>query len=187
MTKAELRIKYKELRNAFSEEDIAVLSLAIANRLISLPIWKKIYYHFFLSIAENKEVDTEYVLHLIAGKDKEVVVSKSDFETRQMTHYLLTDATKFRKNSYNIPEPIDGLEVPVAKIDVVFVPLLAFDINGNRVGYGKGFYDLFMSECLPDTLKIGLSFFEAEQTIDDVFENDVKLDFCITPNRIYEF
>jgi len=187
MTKTELRIKYTELRNALSEEDIAVLSLAIANQLISLPIWKKTYYHFFLSIAENKEVDTEYVLHLIAGKDKEVVVSKSDFETRQMTHYLLTDATKFRKNSYNIPEPIDGLEVPVAKIDVVFVPLLAFDINGNRVGYGKGFYDLFMSECRPDTLKIGLSFFEAEQTIDDVFENDVKLDFCITPNRIYEF
>jgi len=187
MTKTELRIKLKESRNGLSEEDIAVMSLAIANQLISLPIWEKTYYHVFLSIAEKKEVDTEYLLHLLAGKDKEVVVSKSDFDTRKMTHYLLTDATKFQKNKYNIPEPVDGLEVPVAKIDVVFVPLVAFDIKGNRVGYGKGFYDVFLSECRPDTLKIGLSCFEAEEAIDDVFEKDVKLDFCITPDCIYEF
>jgi 5-formyltetrahydrofolate cyclo-ligase len=57
---------------------------------------------------------------------------------------------------------------------VVFVPLLAFDKKGNRVGYGKGFYDAFLSKCKPETIKIGLSFFEAEETIDDVFEND----FC---------
>jgi 5-formyltetrahydrofolate cyclo-ligase len=187
MTKRELRAKYKQLRNALSEKNIEEMSLAIANQLISLPVWEKTYYHVFLSIAENKEVDTEYILHILAGKDKEVVISKSEFEIRQMTHYLLTDGTKLRKNSYNIPEPVDGLEVPVAKIDVIFVPLLAFDINGNRVGYGKGFYDVFLSECRPDALKIGLSFFEAEHTIDDVFEKDIKLDFCITPNRIYEF
>ena len=61
-----------------------------------------------------------------------------------MTHFLLTDNTKIKKNQYNIPEPINGLEVPTKKIDVVFVPLLAFDKKGNRVGYGKGFYDKFL-------------------------------------------
>ncbi len=187
MTKKELRSKYKQLRNLLSNHDIEKLSLGIANQLVNMAVWKQKYFHVFLPIVENKEVDTEYLLHILAGKDKEVVVSKSDFETRQMTHYLLTDATKFRKNNYNISEPVDGLEVPVAKIDVVFVPLLAFDINGNRVGYGKGFYDVFLKECRPDALKIGLSFFEAEQTIADVFEKDVKLDFCITPNRIFKF
>lgn len=187
MTKKELRSKYKQLRNLLSNNDIEKMSLEIANQLVKMAVWEQKYFHVFLPIVENKEVDTEYLLHILSGKDKEVVVSKSDFETRQMTHYLLTDATKFRKNNYNIPEPVDGLEVPVAKIDVVFVPLLAFDINGNRVGYGKGFYDVFLKECRPDTLKIGLSFFEAEEAIDDVFEKDVKLDFCITPNRVYEF
>lgn len=187
MTKKELRTKYKQLRNLLSNNNIEKMSLEIANQLVNMAVWEQKYFHVFLPIVENKEVDTEYLLHILAGKDKEVVVSKSDFETRQMTHYLLTDATKFRKNNYNIPEPVDGLEVPVAKIDVVFVPLLAFDINGNRVGYGKGFYDVFLQECRPDALKIGLSFFEAEQTIADVFEKDVKLDFCITPNRIFKF
>jgi 5-formyltetrahydrofolate cyclo-ligase len=161
--------------------------LAIANRLLRLDIWDKIYYHLFLSIEEQKEIDTEFILQILAGKDKEIVVSKSDLGTLGMTHYLLTDNTKIKKNEYNIPEPVYGLEVPVTKIDVVFVPLLAFDLKGNRVGYGKGFYDKFLSECKPETIKIGLSFFEAEELIDDISENDIQLDSCVTPNKIYFF
>ncbi|MFZ0597958.1 MAG: 5-formyltetrahydrofolate cyclo-ligase, partial [Flavobacterium sp.] len=72
-------------------------------------------------------------------------------------------------------------------IEVVFVPLLAFDNVGNRVGYGKGFYDKFLAQCKPRTIKIGLSFFEAENQIDDVFESDVKLDYCVTPEKIFRF
>ena len=152
-----------------------------------LPIWKNTYFHVFLPITEHKEVNTEFILHLLAGKDKEIVVSKSDFETRKMSHFLLTDNTKIKKNEFNIPEPINGLEVPSNKIDVVFVPLLAFDKKGHRVGYGKGFYDLFLSECNPNAIKIGLSFFDAEDIIEDVYENDVRLDYCVTPNEVYTF
>ncbi|MCZ8330858.1 MAG: 5-formyltetrahydrofolate cyclo-ligase [Flavobacterium sp.] len=187
MNKKDLRSKYKALRNQLSAEEIEDKSLAIANRLLSLDIWEKTYFHLFLTIEEQKEVDTEFILQILAGKDKEIVVSKSDFETREMTHYLLTDNTKFKKNEYNIFEPVDGLEVPVSKIDVVFVPLLAFDKNGNRVGYGKGFYDNFLSKCKPETIKIGLSFFEPEEIIDDVFKTDIRLDYCVTPFGINNF
>jgi 5-formyltetrahydrofolate cyclo-ligase len=187
MNKNELRQKYKALRNQLSTEEIEDKSLAIANRLLQLNIWEKTYFHLFLTIEEQKEVDTEFILQILAGKDKEIVVSKSDFETREMTHYLLTDNTKFKKNEYNIFEPVDGLEVPVSKIDVVFVPLLAFDKNGNRVGYGKGFYDNFLSKCKPETIKIGLSFFEPEEIIDDVFKTDIRLDYCVTPFGINNF
>lgn len=187
MHKKELRKKYKELRQGLIPEAIEDKSLAIANQLLQLDIWDKIYYHLFLSIEEQKEIDTEFILQILAGKDKEIVVSKSDFDTLGMTHFLLTDNTKFKKNEYNIPEPVDGLEVPVTKIDVVFVPLLAFDVKGNRVGYGKGFYDKFLSNCKPDTIKIGLSFFEAEEKIEDVSENDIRLNYCVTPEKIYTF
>jgi 5-formyltetrahydrofolate cyclo-ligase len=187
MNKKDLRQKYKGLRQQLSDETIENLSLAIANRLLQLTIWKGTYYHLFLSIKEQKEVDTEFILQILAGKDKEILVSKSDLETRKMTHFLLTDNTKFIKNNLNIFEPSDGLEVPVSKINVVFVPLLAYDKKGNRVGYGKGFYDVFLSECKPETIKIGLSFFEPEETIQDVFENDIALDYCITPEKIYSF
>ena len=185
--KKELRLHYKNLRKDFSLDDLEEKSLAVANNLIQLPIWDKTYYHVFLPIEEQKEVNTEYVLHLLSGKDKEIVVSKSDFDTRGMTHFLLTDNTKIKKNEYNIPEPVNGLPVPSATIDVVFVPLLAFDLLGNRVGYGKGFYDKFLAECKPETVKIGISFFEAETEIGYVFESDLKLDYCITPEKVYSF
>jgi 5-formyltetrahydrofolate cyclo-ligase len=187
MTKKELRIKYKAMRQQLSEAEIAEKSLAIANKVLALPVWERNYFHVFLPISEHHEVDTEYLLHILSGKDKNILISKSDFTTRQMTHYLLTDNTMIRKNNYGIPEPVDGIEVPANKIDVVFVPLLAFDVHGNRVGYGKGFYDKFLAECDPGTIKIGVSFFDAVEPWEDVFESDVKLDYCVTPDTIYRF
>ena len=187
MNKKELRVKYKKLRQDLSENDIDAMSLEIANTILKLDIWGKMYFHIFLPIEEQKEVNTEFVLHLLQGKDKEIVVSKADFDTREMTHFLLTDNTKIKKNKYNIPEPVDGIEVPTHKIDVVFVPLLAYDKFGNRVGYGKGFYDKFLSKCKPETINIGLSFFEPEEFISDIFPDDVKLNFCVTLNKVYNF
>ena len=187
MNKKELRAKYKALRQELSLEEIEDKSLAIANRMLQLNIWEKTYFHLFLTIEEQNEVETEFVLQILAGYDKEIVVAKSNFDTLEMTNYLLTDNTKFQKNEYNIFEPIDGIEVPNAKIEVVFVPLLAYDKKGNRVGYGKGFYDNFLSKCNEDVIKIGLSFFEPEEIIDDVFENDIRLDYCVTPMTRYDF
>ncbi|TRX40489.1 5-formyltetrahydrofolate cyclo-ligase [Flavobacterium restrictum] len=185
--KKEIRLQYKALRKALSETELDEMSLAIANKILEIPIWQHTYFHIFLPITEHKEVNTEFILHLLSGKDKEIVISKSDFETREMTHFLVMDNTKIKKNQYHIPEPIDGLEVPTRKIEVVFVPLLAFDKTGHRVGYGKGFYDKFLSSCPPETIKIGLSCFEAEVKIEDVLENDIQLDYCVTPNAIYRF
>ena len=187
MIKSELRHLYKKCRQQLSTERIDEQSLAIANQLLQLDIWNHSFYHIFLSITEHKEVDTDYILNILSGKDKNIIISKSDFNTLRMTHFLLTDNTVIKKNEWNIPEPVDGIEIASNKIDVVFVPLLAFDKQGNRVGYGKGFYDTFLSECKPKTIKVGLSFFEAEENIDDVFETDIKLDYCVTPNNIYHF
>ena len=191
MNKKDLRIKYKALRKELSENEVEEMSLAIANKALTLPIWEKTFFHIFLPITEQNEVNTEFLLHLLSGKDKEILISKSDFATRKMTHFLLTDNTKIKKNEYNIPEPDDthkaAIELPTSKIEVVFVPLLAFDKTGHRVGYGKGFYDTFLSECKPEVIKIGLSFFEAEESIQDVFEMDIRLDYCVTPSEVYRF
>jgi 5-formyltetrahydrofolate cyclo-ligase len=187
MTKQELRKKYKELRQAMPLEAIQDESLAIANRLLTLDIWQNTYFHIFLTMENQKEVHTDVVLNILAGKDKEVIVSRSDFESCSMVHYLLTDNTKLMLSNYGIPEPVDGIEVPSPRMDVVFVPLLAFDEKGHRVGYGKGFYDRFLSECKADVIKIGLSFFEAEPN--DIPHNptDVALDYCVTPKKVYNF
>ncbi|WP_372756357.1 5-formyltetrahydrofolate cyclo-ligase [Mariniflexile sp.] len=187
MLKVDLRKQYKTLRKGLSTTQIEDLSMAIANQLLKLPIWDASFYHIFLAIEEQKEVNTDYILNILSGKDKHIVISKSDFETGLMMHFLLTDSTKIIKNSYNIPEPVDGIEIENSKIDIVFIPLLAFDKKGHRVGYGKGFYDRFLANCKPETIKIGLSFFEAEAEITDVFESDIKLNYCVTPERVYSF
>ena len=186
-TKKELRNQYKTLRSQLSEAKIEAQSLKIANQLLQLPVWDKTYFHIFLPMAAQKEVNTEFILHLLAGKDKEIILSRSDFQTRDMAHFLLTDSTKIVQTSYGIPEPVAGIEVSTAKIQVVFVPLLAYDQTGHRVGYGKGFYDKFLGACPPETLKIGLSFFAPEERISDVFQEDVRLDYCVTPDKIWDF
>lgn len=187
MKKSELRKKYKALRHQLSNDDLESLSLEIANELLQVPIWHHSSYHIFLTIEEHKEINTEYILNILAGMDKNIVISKSNFESNTLENFLLTDNTTLKKNEYNIPEPIDGIPISNEQIDIVFIPLLAFDKNGNRVGYGKGFYDNFLKNCKDETLKIGLSFFEAEDKIEDTYEGDIKLDYCVTPIQLYQF
>ena len=186
-SKKHLRKKYKQLRAELTDSDIEELSIEIANNLVSLDIWTKEFYHLFLSIKKQKEVETESILNILLGKDKNVVISKSNFDDLTMEHYLLTDTTKIRFNDYGIPEPVDGIAIDAKKLDVVFIPLLTFDIKGNRIGYGKGFYDAFLKKCNPDVIKIGVSFFEAEENISDTSDNDIPLNFCVTPTKIYDF
>lgn len=185
MNKKELRAKYKKLRSNLTDTEIENLSIDIANRLLELPVWEKSYYHIFLSIAQKKEINTEFIMNILFGKDKNVIVSKTNFQENILQHFLLTDTTMLKVNSWGIPEPVDGIPIPEDKIEVVFVPLLAFDQTGNRVGYGKGFYDKFLAKCNLNTLKIGLSFFSAEEEIENITASDVPLDFCVTPTKVY--
>lgn len=185
--KNKLRKIYVSKREGLTPDQIEEFSLEIANRLLQLPIWELEYYHLFLTIAEKKEVETEFILHILQGKDKNIVLSKSDFSTRKLHNFLLTDATVIKKNKWNIPEPVAGIEIPSENIEVVFVPLLAFDLSGHRLGYGKGFYDIFLASCKPNVLKVGVSFFEAEERIPGIEKTDIALDYCITPNKTYIF
>ncbi|AFL80975.1 5,10-methenyltetrahydrofolate synthetase [Aequorivita sublithincola DSM 14238] len=186
MDKKTLRLKYKKLRETLSEKSIDEMSLQIANQALKLPIWDKTYYHIFLPISSKKEVNTEYLLHILQGKDKSIVISKADFSSGEMQHFLMQENTVLKTSEYGIPEPISGIKLSPEIIDVVFVPLLAFDQNGHRIGYGKGFYDRFLEKCSSKSLFIGLSFFEPEPKI--MFEStDVPLNFCVTPEKIFDF
>ena len=187
MDKNMLRKKYKKLRSELDVSTIEGLSMRIANQLLDLDIWKSNNYHIFLPISKQKEVDTEFILHILQGKDKNVVLSKTDFKSNSLSHYLLTDTTIIKENKYGIPEPTGGISITEETIDVVFVPLLAFDTLGNRVGYGKGFYDRFISKCRHDVVKIGLSFFAPEPKIIDILNSDIPLNYCITPEKAYAF
>lgn len=186
MDKSQIRKQYKILREGLSKTQIEDRSISIANRCLELPIWNKQIMHIFLSIENQKEVDTSFLRTLLHGKDKEIVIPKI-IDSKRLQHFLLTDQTLFKKNSLGIPEPVSGIEIKPSLIDVVFIPLLSFDHKGNRVGYGKGYYDRFLLNCKEECLKIGLSFFEEEQCDFDVEDTDISLDFCVTPKQVYQY
>ena len=184
--KHELRKKYRDLREKLSTEEVLENSIAIANHCLAVDLWTKALYHLFLSSKKKNEVNTSFLLSVLQGKDKQIVVSKTLNESK-LEHYLLSDQTLLKENDYGIPEPISGIKIKPLEIDVVFLPLLVFDKQGHRVGYGKGYYDRFLADCQKETIKVGISFFEPIDKIEDIDENDIAMDFVVTPNQVFSF
>jgi len=140
-------------------------------------------------IEENKEPNTHLFTDYLGFLNPEIIscYPKINFPDVSMQAVQANDDTRFRKNKYGIYEPEDGVPVNAAGLDMIFVPLLAFDKKGFRIGYGKGYYDRYLVHCRKDCLKIGFSYFEPIDTIDDTNEFDLPLDLCVTPHTVYAF
>ena len=186
MLKKDIRLLFLKKRGSLSLQSLSSASLTIANKLLELDIWNLNNYHIYLPIEDKKEIDTSFILSILQGKDKNVIIPKM-IGANALDSYLLTDNTRLKNNKWGVPEPIDGIKIEPQNIDVVFIPLLAFDTSGNRVGYGKGYYDTFLMQCKPNVIKVGLSIFNAVDEITDVFKNDVPLDYCVTLEKTYVF
>ncbi|HMI04916.1 MAG TPA: 5-formyltetrahydrofolate cyclo-ligase [Pedobacter sp.] len=186
MTKKELRRVASEQRRLLSDAEVAEYSRALLDHFSSFDLSRVKTIHLFIPIVEKKEPDTFIFIDWLAIHHPQIkiIVPKADFGTALMSNYVYPGKEALIKNLYNILEPQKG-ELHTGDVDLVLIPMLAFDQRGYRVGYGKGFYDRFLLNI--DTQKIGLSFFEPVDLIDDVDEYDVRLDFCITPEKIYEF
>jgi len=189
MDKSSLRVLYKQKRNDLTDEAIASLDLALLAQLKSWDWSAYNYVHCFLSIEKFKEFNTKAFISWIwkVYPNLKIVVSKSDFATQEMEHFIYDQETHLEVNSWGIPEPVNGLKINPNEIDAVITPLLVTDIHGNRIGYGKGFYDRFFTLCREDLVKIGLSYFEPVTAIDDVSAWDIPIDVLLTPHQIYTF
>ncbi len=190
MIKKELRKLYLEKRSALSAAERRDRSERIADALLRrFDLTQIKFLHSFLPIERFKEIDTRLILAKI-GRDFpriETIAPRVDAASGELVHLRLTPHSVLIKNAWQIEEPGGDEFVAPAAIDLVLVPLLCFDREGFRVGYGKGFYDKFLKKCRADCLKIGLSFFPPEEKIDDTHAFDVRLDFCLTPNEIFVF
>lgn len=186
MDKKALRKKYFQQRELLDDSVVEALSLDLANQSLKLPIWERTTFHIFLSISAKKEVDTTFLLHILQGRDKTIAVPKTNFNDLSMSAILLQENTKLTLTRFGVPEPEHGIELPPNSFDVVFVPLLAYDKTGNRLGYGKGFYDRFLTQCRPDCLFVGLSLFPPEDKLPST-KNDIPLHYCVTPSCFYRF
>ena len=184
-TKEKLRLKYIKKRLHISDFERKLLSKEIANQCLKLPIWHKKIFHIFLSIHKNKEVDTDPLVSLLKDKNKKIIIPK--INGLNLNHYVYEKNILIKKNNLGIPEPLNGNKIKINLIEVVFVPLIIVDKIGNRVGYGKGYYDRFLINCDKKVIKVGLSFFDIIEKIEDTTYDDIKLNYCITPKKIIKF
>jgi len=140
--------------------------------------------HTFLPIEKQREVNTWNIIDRVKREFPNVRISipKVNNETSIIDSYYFEGLHQLEKNTWGIPEPKQGIPTPVEKINAVLVPLLGFDRKGNRVGYGRGFYDKFLKMLNPACIKIGLSLFPPVEKINDVQPYDIPLNQAITPN-----
>lgn len=192
MQKQDLRKEYLQRRKALSEAEIEGFSKKIHDwffRSIAVHAYSTI--HTFLPIKRNNEVDTWLIINTLQQDFSTNIVIPKSHEDGTMTNYLLNENTIFEENQWKIQEPNEfqnsKFRIQNSELNLVLIPLLCFDKNGYRVGYGKGYYDRFLADCRLDVLKIGLSIFEPVELIEGVDKFDIRLDHCITPNRIWSF
>lgn len=186
MTKNQLRIEYKSLRQNLSNEQLKLASNAIFENCLKLDIWDAKFCHVFKSIEKFNEIDTSRLISLLFERNKRVVVPVSNFSSNTMIHVEIIPETTFINNRYGIPEPEIKNVINEDMIDVVFVPLLCVDYAGNRVGYGKGFYDKFLKNCRPNTQFIGLSLFDVLPFLIEKNDTDIALYQTVTPTEIID-
>ncbi|WP_308003338.1 5-formyltetrahydrofolate cyclo-ligase [uncultured Chryseobacterium sp.] len=186
MLKEELRKKYMQKRKALSIDEAFLLSEKIFKNFIEYfkPSQNQ-KIHIFIPIEKFREVNTQIFVSYFLSRKIRVFVPKI-VDTRLISVEVFTDS-KFELNNWGISEPVSDEDSGILDFDFVITPLLYCDRQGNRVGYGKGFYDGFFEKVSEETKKIGVNYFNPDEIIDDVWENDIPLDYLVTPDAVLSF
>lgn len=189
MLKKELRKIYRQKRDALTAsekmkfDDLILIQL----QTVDLPFIDRVL--SFYPLDDRNEINTFSITDYLHFKNPslEIAYPRTHIATSTMVAVACNADTPFEENEYNIPEPVGDVIIAADELDLVLLPLLTFDERGFRLGYGKGYYDRFLKDCRQDCLKIGLSYFEPVQAIEDANDFDVPLDLCITPHQVYVF
>lgn len=191
LTKDELRALHKTKRLALLPAERQLLDEQLLVGLKSLDFSVIRYLHIYLPIAKWNEYDTRPFIHWLRQHHPTVhiVVSVSELKQGTLQHFIWNTESVV-ENAWGIPELTlqpDTVPVSPEDMDVILMPLLVCDRNGNRIGYGKGFYDRFLQACRPNVQKVGVSYFAPLATLIPADAWDVPLDSLITPHGVTSF
>ncbi|MEO5985202.1 MAG: 5-formyltetrahydrofolate cyclo-ligase [Ferruginibacter sp.] len=187
MTKQALRKRYKEMRQGLTFLQKEKLEDLLLIKFQKYEIESPKVILSYRPFGRYNEFDPHLIERFCGFTNPEVVIGYPVID-KDVFHIVAADEnTTFTDNVFGIEEPSAGYELDAQEIDIVIVPLLAFDLKGYRVGYGKGYYDRFLKLCRQDVVKAGFSFFAPEQLIDDIDQHDIPLDVCFTPEQTYTF
>lgn len=159
-----LREKFAAVRDSVSAESREVQQSEIFNAVVESAEYKKADC-VFLYVSFGSEVSTRSLLDRALDDGKSVAVPLCDVKRHTMTVVLIDSMKCLKEGAYGIPEPDRGAvlrgELKTAEpeeIDLAVVPALAFDVEGNRLGYGGGYYDRFLESY--QGVSLGLAFGE---------------------------
>ncbi len=132
-----------------------------------------------VTMSTATELDTKPIIEAAQQADKRVLVPRT-FSGRQMEFVPMTDAVRLEASEYGIQEPINGNATVKSGIDLIVVPGLAFTPEGDRLGFGGGYYDRYLADYSGQTVSLALDaqyFDTPEWTVN---EHDVKVQQVIT-------
>lgn len=181
--KEKLRSELLKRRKFIPEPKFYGLSADIIEKLKGETEFQKAeIVHCYVSMNKRREVETRELLIEMLSKRKRVVVPVTNFENGTLKHIDLTAYEDLEPNKWGVLEPGSGSPVDPEDLELVIVPMVGGDTECNRLGYGEGFYDQFLSQV--NCPKVGLIF---DQNIVDRIPTedfDVPLDKIITETRI---
>jgi 5-formyltetrahydrofolate cyclo-ligase len=190
MTKSELRKTFLAKRQMLSPAEHETLSANIVAEFFNDfdPAAVSVL-HCYIPIERFAEVDTRPIFQRLWSEYPQIatVVPRVNHEIEEIESLRYGSDTELTESKWQIGEPLHDERIEPGEIDIVLVPLVCCDLNGHRIGYGRGYYDRFLRKTRSDCRKIGLSIFPPVERIDDSHEGDVRLDRCITPEQVYEF
>jgi 5-formyltetrahydrofolate cyclo-ligase len=190
MRKSELRSFYQKKRNALSEAEYFQLNHGLCENFFAhIDFLYTNVIHTFIPIEKKREPNTWLIIDRIRREFPQIRLSipRVNDQTGELENFFFEGMHQLRTNTWGVPEPTQGIPTPPEKIDLVLVPLLCFDKQGYRVGYGKGFYDKFLQLVPVGCRRIGISLFPPVEKIDDIGSFDVPLDLCVTPDESFTF
>lgn len=131
------------------------------------------------------EVDTKEIFELAKNMNKTIVYPKVKDNTH-IDFFKVNDLQELKKGSFNIMEPQDDIKnlVDSKDVDLMIIPGICFDLEKNRLGYGKGYYDRYLENNY--ITKIGICFSDQvlKEDIIPTDEFDIKMDYIVTENEI---
>jgi len=170
-------------RNALSEDFIQSASVQIENRFLTLIELKSIRI-IGMFAAFRSEVRTLNLARRLIALGKTVVFPKTLIDQDRLEFRVVTNPEEqLKPGVWNIPEPMDGLQVmPYSELELIVTPGAAFDRKGNRIGYGGGFYDRVFAGA-PKALRVALAF--DMQMVDEVpaDSHDLPVHLAITETQ----
>lgn len=183
MTKDELREQMRTKRRSLTNDFIAVSSSKILKNVFSLDCVRTAS-TLCTFISAFREPDTLEILKKLWSENYKAIVPISDMKSGTLSLSYIDSMDDLHIGAYGILEPSVIKNADPKAFDVILVPALAFDKNGVRIGFGKGYYDRLLSEV--NAVKVGLCYdFQLHESIPSE-EHDVAMDYIVTEKEIYK-